>query len=100
MLEEKLIPDEICLCGLGQFPEIVVRDAEIPEALGDEVMVDEQIVNSPKQQLAESGIVKMSMDVIDRSLGDDLFDFAGEVTGSFLHDNGCKRLECRLSEPG
>ena len=74
MLDEKCLPDGVGLLGLRHRPEFFVGQVELPEALRDEVVVDQQFIDAPKQKLAECRVVKMRMDVVNRRASDDVGD--------------------------
>ena len=84
IFEEESIPDEVCLGGFGELPEILVRDGEVAEAFGDEVMVDEHFVDAPEEKISESGIVEVGMDIVDWGGEDDLV-YLVEESGVISH---------------
>src|SRR5689334_7164416 len=66
MLQEQGVPNQIGLGRLGHTPKFLVRHFEVAKRLGHEVVVNQQFVDSPKQQLLESGIIQVRMDIEDR----------------------------------
>ena len=42
------------------------------KGFGDEVMVNQKIINAPEQQFAKGGIIQMRVDIPDRCRGDHL----------------------------
>ena len=84
IFEEEGVPDEVSLGGFGELPEILVRDGEVAEAFGDEVMVDEHFVDAPEEKISESGIVEVGMDIVDWGGEDDLV-YLVEESGVISH---------------
>jgi hypothetical protein len=66
MFDEQLLPDEVGLLSFGQLPELLIGHVHISEHLRDEIMIRQQIVDSPQQQFAEGRIVEVGMDVKNR----------------------------------
>ena len=83
MIEEKLVPDPLSLLLLRRGPEFFIRHVHPPERLADEVVVDEQLINSPQQQIAKRRVVEMRVDVEDGCLFDDIGDSGAK--GSCVH---------------
>lgn len=78
MSDEEGVPDPFSLLGLGGGPEVVGGDVEMPEGFTDEVMVDEEIVDTPEQERTEGGIVEMGMDIVDGRVHHDAVDGLGK----------------------
>lgn len=85
MVDEKRLPDRIGLLRFRHRPELVAGQIELPEALGDQVVIDEQFINPPQQQFAERGIVEMRVDVEDGRGFDDIGNEGSDVCGG-LHN--------------
>ena len=49
----------------------------MPERLGDEVVIHQLIVDSPKQQLAERRVVEMRVNIVHTRLANRLADYGG-----------------------
>lgn len=90
ILDEKGVPKHLRLRRLAGCPELVVRDIEVTEPFSDEVMVDEQLVDTPKQEGTEGRVVEMGMDVPDRGGVDDAGD-TGQQGGVGRHGRIVKR---------
>ncbi len=74
MIDKQRLPDGVGLLHFGHRPELVVGQVELPETLGDEVVVDEQLIDPPEQQFAKRRVVKMRMNIVDRRAMDDVGD--------------------------
>ena len=86
VLDEERVPNHVRLLAFGHGPELVVSQVELPEALRDKVVINQQVINAPQQQLAERGVVEMRVDVIDRRGEDGLFNLGGERGPAFGGD--------------
>lgn len=51
VLEEQLVPNEFGLPGLGECQNLSLRRIKVPERFGYEIMIDEQVVDAPQEQL-------------------------------------------------
>jgi hypothetical protein len=71
MFHEQLFPDQIGLGGFGQLPEPVAGCCRVTETFGDQVMVNQQIVDAPEQQLLEGRVIEVRVDVTHRRGGYD-----------------------------
>ena len=78
MFDEKRVPDQVCLLRFGHRPKFFVGDVGLTKRFGDQVMVGEQVVDAPEEKFAERGRAQMGVNVVNRSLFDDLLDFVGE----------------------
>jgi hypothetical protein len=71
VLNEEVIPYKVGLFGFGEFPERFIRGIGVPEYLGDEIVIGEEIVNSVEEKGSECGIIQMSMNIKHRGIADD-----------------------------
>src|SRR5207249_9397829 len=55
------------------------RQVKMQKGLGDQVMIDQQVIDAPEQQPSECRIVEMSVDVVNRGGSDDRFNLLGQV---------------------
>jgi len=74
VLHEQLVPDEFGLCGLRQRPEVRVGHRKASVNLCNEVMVGEEFVEAPEQQVAEGRRIDVGVDVEDGRLIHDTAD--------------------------
>ena len=65
VFDKERVPDHLRLARFVQGPELVVRQIEPAKALCDQIVINEQLVDPSEQQLSESWIVEMRVDVID-----------------------------------
>ena len=64
MLHEELLPNQICLFCFIEVPELLIWNLEETKSFRYEIMIHQQFINTPKQELAKGRVVKMSVDVI------------------------------------
>src|SRR5437773_1511598 len=74
MLDEQRLPNQIRLLRFGKRPEFLKRQIKVAERLGHQIMIRQEVVDPPKQQPTECGIVEVRVNVGHRSCVDDLFD--------------------------
>ncbi|MEY5015013.1 MAG: hypothetical protein RIS92_1371 [Verrucomicrobiota bacterium] len=77
-VEEKFLPDEVSLFGAGGVPEASGVDIAAAEHFGDEVVVGEEFVDSPGDEVVEGGREEVGMDVEHGGVFDDLVNGLGE----------------------
>ena len=77
MFEEELFPDQVCLLRFRHGPELLVGDVDVAESLGHEVMVDQEIVDAPEQEILERRVVEVGVNVRDGNGQDDRLDLFG-----------------------
>ena len=68
VFKEETLPDEVGLPGFVQGPELFVIHPVITKGFGNQVMIDEQLINSPEQERAKYRIVEVGMDVVNGCL--------------------------------
>ncbi len=72
------MPDEVSLFGAGGVPEASGVDIAAAEHFGDEVVVGEEFIDSPGDEVVEGGREEVGMDVEHGGVFDDLVNGLGE----------------------
>ena len=63
MLQEERVPYQVGLRRFRQRPKFVVRQVEVAKNFGHEIMVGQQLVETPQEQLLEGRIIQVCMNI-------------------------------------